>query len=106
VRRAAVAALLLLAGPAMAEEVVLPQPAVRPPPRFQSVPPSPGPSYEWAKGYWKWNGHAWVWVRGRFVQRRPWTCRWIKGHREGSGGLERWVPGYLGEPGHTPPKQR
>lgn len=99
-RRAMLAALLLsLPGPrARAQDDVPLMPRLRPPPRHETIPPSPGRSYEWAPGTWRWNGSAFAWTRGRYVARRPWTYRWIKGHAEGGNGLEKWVPGFYGQP--------
>lgn len=37
-----------------------------PPPRRETVPP-PRRGYEWAPGYWNWNGRKHQWVRGRWV---------------------------------------
>ena len=99
-RRAMLAALLLsLPGPhAHAQDEGLAAPRLRPSPRHETIPPSPGRSYEWAPGAWRWNGSFYVWTRGRYIVRRPWTYRWIKGHAEGSGGLEKWVNGFYGQP--------
>jgi hypothetical protein len=104
--RLALAALLLglAAAPARAQEEGLPMPRLRPPPRHETIPPAPGRSYEWAPGAWRWNGSFYIWTRGRYMARRPWTHRWIKGHAEGTGnGLEKWVPGFYGEPRRRDP---
>ena len=74
-----------------------------PPAQVEVVTVSPGPAYQWAPGYWSWNG-AWVWVGGGWIQapsarrlgRRtvgsPWT--WPR--------LDRWTvalkPGQDGKP--------
>jgi hypothetical protein len=98
------AALAALPGPrARAAQDLLPEPRVRPPPHLETVPPSPGHSYEWAHGHWKWSGSAWVWVRGRYIVHRPWSYRWTKGYWQGSGGTEKWVPGYFGAPKRSGP---
>lgn len=99
-RRAMLAAVLLsLPVPrARAQDFVLAAPRVRPPPYHETIPPSPGHSYEWAPGHWKWGGAKFTWARGRYIQRRPWTYRWTKGHAEGHGGTEKWVPGFFGGP--------
>ena len=47
-----------------------------PPPRVEYVPAS-RPGYVWAPGYWNWNGHKHVWVKGHQ----------IRNHHG-----ERWVP--------------
>jgi hypothetical protein len=98
-RRAMLAALLAtLPAPRAGAQDVLPEPRVRPPPRLETIPPSPGRSYEWAHGFWKWNGRAFAWVRGRYIVHHPWSYRWTKGHWQGSGGTEKWVPGFFGAP--------
>jgi WXXGXW repeat (2 copies) len=40
-----------------------------PPPRHENVP-GPRAGYEWAPGYWNWNGHRYVWVSGHYVHAR------------------------------------
>jgi hypothetical protein len=98
-RRAVLAAVLLaLRPPRAGAQDILPMPRVRPPPKHETIPPSPGRSYEWSPGAWKWSGSRFVWVRGRYKVRRPWTYRWVKGHFEGSGGTEKWVRGFYGQP--------
>jgi hypothetical protein len=43
---------------------------VAPPPlRYEVRPPTPGPGYVWADGYWNWVGSRYVWAPG--VWRRP-----------------------------------
>lgn len=106
-RRAMLAALMLgLSLPRAQAQEGLPAPRVRPPPKFETVPPSPGKSYEWAAGFWRWTGGRFVWVKGRYKVHRAWSHRWVKGHAEGSGGLEKWVAGYYGQPGLNHPKGR
>lgn len=108
IARRAMLASLLLALPAAAAQAQdgLPAPRVRPAPKHETVPPSPGKSYEWAGGFWRWTGSRFIWIKGRYKARRPWSYRWAKGHAEGSGGLEKWVPGYYGQPGLNHPKLR
>ena len=105
-RRVMLAALLLsLPVPrAHAQDFTVPAPRIRPPPRHETVPPSPGRSYEWAGGKWIWNGRNFVWVRGKYIQSRPLTYRWVKGHAEGHAGQTRWVPGYFGGPARSKPR--
>lgn len=40
-----------------------------PPPRYERVVVRPG--YEWAPGYWRWNGRRYVWAGGRYIGSRP-----------------------------------
>jgi hypothetical protein len=62
-----------------------------PPPRVETVPPPPGARMVWEPGHWFWNGHRYVWVDGRYVERRPSyghyvEGRWVWAPREG-----RWI---------------
>ena len=40
-----------------------------PPPRVEVVP-APRRGYEWAPGYWNWQGNRHVWVKGHYVKAR------------------------------------
>ena len=106
-RRAMLASLLLsLPSPRARAQDMLPAPPLRPAPKHETVPPSPGKSYEWAAGFWKWDGSRFNWIRGRYKGHRPWTYRWIKGHREGTPENQKWVAGYYGQPSLNRPKSR
>ena len=57
-----------------------------PAPRYEQVVVRPG--YEWAPGYWRWDGHGHhVWVAGYYMHARPgwhWVPhRWVQGPRGG-----------------------
>jgi hypothetical protein len=41
-----------------------------PPPRYEVVP-APRRGYEWAPGYWNWDGRRHVWVAGHWERARP-----------------------------------
>jgi hypothetical protein len=41
-----------------------PDPASVPAPLVEAIPIAPGPGYDWAPGYWNWDGSTWVWVYG------------------------------------------
>ncbi|CDG82727.1 YXWGXW repeat-containing protein [Janthinobacterium agaricidamnosum] len=41
-----------------------------PPPRYE-VMPAPRRGYEWAPGYWNWNGHRHVWMAGHWERLHP-----------------------------------
>jgi len=43
---------------------------IAPPAPRHEVVPAARPGYEWAPGYWNWNGHRYVWVDGHFVRER------------------------------------
>jgi hypothetical protein len=46
---------------------------VAPPAPLVEVVPPPRVGYVWAPGYWRWNGHRHVWIRGSWVrERRGW----------------------------------
>jgi hypothetical protein len=98
-RRALLAAILFaLPSPRARAQDIMPMPRLRPPPRLETVPPSPGRSFEWVHGFWRWTGTRFTWIHGRYKARRPWSYRWIKGHFEGSDGNEKWVAGTYGRP--------
>ncbi|UGQ48295.1 hypothetical protein [Massilia endophytica] len=40
-----------------------------PAPRHESIPPARR-GYVWTPGYWNWNGHRYVWVKGKYVRAR------------------------------------
>lgn len=53
-----------------------------PAPRVEVVPRARA-GYVWAPGYWRWNGHRHVWIRGSWVrERRGWHWErdaWVQG---------------------------
>src|SRR5262245_46605309 len=53
-----------------------------PPPRVEAIPAPPvGPHrWVWMVGYWRWDGHGYVWARGRYVRREHGA--WRAGHWE------------------------
>ena len=57
---------------------------VGPPPLRQEVVPTLSPGWVWSPGYWNWNGHRYVWVRGHSVRGRHghhWVPdRWSEDH--------------------------
>lgn len=62
-----------------------------PPPRHEYVPPPTGPRVVWEPGHWYWNGVRYIWIAGRYVERRPHYGHYLPGHwvwgpREG-----RWI---------------
>jgi hypothetical protein len=52
------------------------------------------PGYAWHDGYYRWSGHRYVWVRGRWVRPPYRHAQWTSGgwHRERRGWY--WVPGH------------
>ena len=63
-----------------------------PPAQVEVVTVSPGPAYQWAPGYWSWNG-AWVWVGGGWIARPHPQAVWVGGRwaRHGHGHV--WIGG-------------
>jgi len=88
--------LLLGIGSAVAQP---PPPPGPPGPRVEVIPTAPGARYVWAPGHWRWNGVRYIWVGGRYIERRPGWGHWVDGHwawRPRFGRWEwepgRWVP--------------
>ena len=50
---------------------------VAPPAPREEVVPRARAGYEWAPGYWDWNGHRHVWVKGHFVRSRGADYQWV-----------------------------
>jgi hypothetical protein len=79
---------------AMARDTVVVVRTAPPAPRHEVVPAARR-GYEWAPGYWNWNGHRHVWVKGHweraragYVFHRP---EWVQdehGYRLNRGGWE------------------
>ncbi len=66
---------------------------VPPPVAVVETVPAPRSGYVYAPGYWAWDGHRHVWVRGRTIVERP-GYTWVADRWEPSGGKYRFVPGY------------
>lgn len=63
-----------------------------PPPRAIKVPAS-RPGFVWAPGYYRWDGHAHIWVDGRFIRERA-GAHWIPEHWDKHHGRYRFVSGH------------
>lgn len=78
---AACTAATLASAPALADVFVRFGPP--PPPRYEAVPVVPS-GWVWVPGYWNWNGHRYVWMRGhreRAHRGRHWVePRWYEDH--------------------------
>lgn len=66
-----------------------------PPPLRTEIVPAPREGYVWAPGYWNWDGTAYGWVDGRFIETRPGVV-YVAPRYEPSNGRyayygERWV---------------
>lgn len=67
-----------------------------PPPRVEVVPPAPVGPVIWQPGHWHWDGYRYIWIGGRYVQRRPHYVHYVEGHW-------RWAPRlgqYVWRPAH------
>jgi hypothetical protein len=58
-----------------------------PPPRHEVVPTARH-GYEWAPGYWNWNGHRYVWARGQWERARAGYVFHRPEYRQGDRGWE------------------
>jgi hypothetical protein len=52
---------------------------IAPPAPHVEIVPGPRPGYVWAPGYWRWNGHRHIWVRGGWIRERH-GWRWEPQH--------------------------
>jgi hypothetical protein len=62
-----------------------------PPPRAEVVPPLPGPRVVWEPGHWHWNGYRYIWIGGRYVDRRPGYGHYVEGRWIWSRQQGRWI---------------
>jgi hypothetical protein len=75
------------------ETVYESEPPPPPPPVEEAPPPSPGVEYVWIGGYHKWDGHRYIWVRGRYGRRPHPAAHWAPAHWEGRGRAHVFVEG-------------
>jgi hypothetical protein len=66
---------------------------VPPPVAVIETAPAPRVGYVYAPGYWAWDGHRHIWVRGRTIAERP-GYTWVPDRWEPVGGRYRFVQGY------------
>jgi len=111
----ALAAMLLLgpaAGLASAQPVIVER--AMPAPIVEAVPPPPNPGFAWVPGHWVWQGDAWFWVKGHYVEGtvppmpapvvevRPVAPSpahaWVRGHWGWEGARWNWHPGIWVRP--------
>ena len=69
---------------------------VPPPVTVVETVPAPRSGYVYAPGYWGWDGHRHVWIRGRTIVERPGYV-WVADRWEPAQGRYRFVPGYWEE---------
>lgn len=62
-----------------------------PPPRSEIVPPPPRGRVVWQPGHWHWDGFRYVWIAGRYVERRPHFGRYAEGRWVWAPRAGRWV---------------
>ena len=69
---------------------------VREPPRdrVEVIAASPGPSYVWVRGFWRWQRQEYVWVPGRWVRPERGFHKWESGHWRHRHGGWYWVEGH------------
>ena len=80
--------------PPQGEVIVDSEPPPPPPPPQEVVPVSPGPDYVWIGGYNRWDGHRYVWTRGRYDRRPHANARWNAPHWEARGRGHVFVEGH------------
>jgi hypothetical protein len=61
--------------------------------RIEAQTASPGASYVWTKGYWRWSGAGYQWVPGSWISRPRPAAVWVEGHWLHRGGGWVWVAG-------------
>jgi hypothetical protein len=66
-----------------------------PPPRNEAMPHARR-GYEWAPGYWNWNGRRYVWVRGHRVRAHG-KAHWVPHRWVEDGGRWRLENGHWGD---------
>lgn len=96
----AVTAAVVLATGVLATDVADAQIVVRigpPPPRPAEVVPSPPRRHRdwvWEPGYHRWDGHRYVWVRGRYAKPPRPGAVWVPGDWRNERGGQVWHQGY------------
>jgi hypothetical protein len=95
----------LLAAATLAACTVRPPPAsystqtatvAPPPPRVEVVPPPPAPIelVVWVPGHWSWDGRAYVWESGHYIERPGARAEYEPGHWVQTAAGWSWVPGH------------
>jgi hypothetical protein len=81
---------------AVARDHVLAVRVAPPEPRHEAVPPARR-GYEWAPGFWNWNGHRYTWTRGHWERARTGYVFHPTTWEQGDGGWRQnrggWVRG-------------
>ena len=55
---------------------------------------APGPHHVWVAGYHRWDGHAYVWVPGRWAIPPAHHHVWVAGHWDHERRGYYWIPGH------------
>jgi hypothetical protein len=82
--------------PVAEADVVVADPPPPPPPVVEYVPPPPTVGVVWVAGYHRWNGHGYVWQRGRYDRPPHPRARYIPGHWQMRGRGRLWINGHWG----------
>lgn len=90
------ALLLLAAGCAVREQLVIKAPPPVPVARVEVVPAQPGPGHVWVAGHWAWRGPAqgYVWVPGHWIVPQSPGYIWVSGRWEPRPGGYMWIEGH------------
>jgi hypothetical protein len=87
-----------LGAAAAQDSTVIIAPSAPPAPRVETVPPPPATSTQaltWQAGHWVWDGTAWSWKEGRYVQSPQPAAVWEPGHwQPQSKGGYIWIDGH------------
>ncbi len=65
-----------------------------PAPIVEVRPSAPRPGYVWHDGHFRWNGHRYVWMRGRWTRAPYRNARWTSGRWSHAHRGWHWVPGH------------
>lgn len=82
---------MLLAGTACVAQP--PYPPI-PPPRAEMRPPPPRERLVWQEGHWHWNGGAYDWIPGHWIERPAPSAVWVPGRWVSQGGAWVWEPAH------------
>lgn len=69
-------------------------PAAPPALRVEAVPPPPPYPAVWQPGFWRWDGHHYLWARGHYVRPPRERHEWVAGHWEVHPSGHFWVEGF------------
>jgi hypothetical protein len=75
------------------EVIIEGEPPAPPPVQTEPIPPAPSPEHIWIGGYHRWDGHAYVWTKGRYEHRPHPGAKWKAAHWEPRGHQHVWVEG-------------